>query len=1188
MFVSLLKFELSYQVKQWAFVGFGFIFLAFGYLLGSQGYAPALIDVNSPYQICYNIGLATIGCEFVIMFFVVSGMLRDRRYQMESILYSTAVSKFQFWWSRWIGVWAMSTVAFSTCLLGFALGTLSPSIDAARLAPFDLEVYLWTWFLIVLPNVFICTSILFAIASWTRNQVATYVSGIFIYFLYIFCSMYFNSPLIAGSVPADPANLIYAALADPFGLAAFFEQTQFWTPYQKNHQMISLSGYLLWNRLIWLGISSVLLSFSYFFFSFRQHHQPIKKREQEETALPPQNSKSLHPNLVFDWQFRWRSCLAMFKMDSGIVFRSLPFRLVLLGWILISAINIYERVHQGGTYLESLYPSTNLMISLTRDPILSLLLIVFFSGELSWKAREQRFHHILDAAPISNGMMLLAKVFTLMLIPLILIASSSILGIGFQIWNGYYHLEIWQYVNTVYFDGTGYLLYILLALFIQTLVSNTYLGMVLTASIIALLASQLSGYIGVEHPLLQLGRMPFVGYTNMNGYEGNTYAFHHFAIYWTALAVMLGLFTVKLWQRGSLEQLKGRLLRLWRNWNRWEWLGLIIAMLSFLTAASAIYYQTNIVNDYTTIKERLDERETYERTYKSYESLPSLTLMEVTTDMDIFPEKGTYTLAAEFVLENRTDSTMSQLFLTERMPLKNVRLEQASLAFWDSIFHTRLFDFHPPLLPGDQVRLNFGLVHEVSGFETSKQIVANGSYISQHDFQPMLGYRKSLEIKDEFERTKRGLPKRTEEALTDHHIQTHHYHNPVPILFETTISTSADQIAIATGELTDSRTDGKRRYFHYKAPDRIMESIHYFSANYETTTSQYQGISIEQYYHPGHDYNIDEVDIYSRLALAYCQKNFGPYPFNHLRIAEIPGHWGFGGQAMPGTISMVEDRFYLIDNRDPNGFDLVAKRTIHEVAHQWWGMLLRPKIVEGGSFLIEGLAKYSEAVIMEKIFGKRAVWQLSATANQRYFSGRAFASEVEPPLYHSDGENYLAYGKSLVVMLALKELLGEARVNQVLRDMVSRHRDEMEPSATSLEFLEELYHISPPAYHSLIDDWLKRVMTYELAVKDVQINLLDDGTYEISASIEAHRSEMQENGAMRQIPINEPVQIGIFSQHPSTIDSASSILYLHPHRISQEKMTITVLVDEFPAYIAIDPFGTRIEENRIDNVWKVE
>ena len=103
--------------------------------------------------------------------------------------------------------------------------------------------------------------------------------------------------------------------------------------------------------------------------------------------------------------------------------------------------------------------------------------------------------------------------------------------------------------------------------------------------------------------------------------------------------------------------------------------------------------------------------------------------------------------------------------------------------------------------------------------------------------------------------------------------------------------------------------------------------VAYFSANYKTKKVAYKGISIEQYFDEAHAFNIEEIENSTKQTLNYCEENFGNYAFDHVRIAEVPSHWSFGGFAHPGVISMVEDRLYLADVRNDETFNLVAKRT---------------------------------------------------------------------------------------------------------------------------------------------------------------------------------------------------------------------------------------------------------------------
>ena len=61
-------------------------------------------------------------------------------------------------------------------------------------------------------------------------------------------------------------NLVY--ILDPFGLEATVLTTKYWTIAEKNTTMVSVSGGLLMNRLIWIAASVVILAILYYLFSF--------------------------------------------------------------------------------------------------------------------------------------------------------------------------------------------------------------------------------------------------------------------------------------------------------------------------------------------------------------------------------------------------------------------------------------------------------------------------------------------------------------------------------------------------------------------------------------------------------------------------------------------------------------------------------------------------------------------------------------------------------------------------------------------------------------------------------------------------------------------------------------------------------------------------------------------------------
>ena len=551
MFYKTILFEIKYQLKQRAFILFSLLFLLIGLQLGKQGYGRGAVIFNASQSISEITAILTLGSVFIIMFFTINGVLRDKLYNIQNIIFSTSVKKYQYFWSQFIGVFLMSSLAFCAFLVGFGIMTILPNLDPELVNPFQLSHYLWSILIIVLPNIFICTSIIFSVSILSKNNVATYVSAILIYVFYFLCSIFLNSPVMAQAAPISAESYALAALFDPFGLSAMFEQTQFWTTFQKNTHSLSFTGYFMWNRLLWISISLVLLLGTYKMFSFRKSQQKVKKTisvQEEQTQansyqpVKVEISKKSHQNAF----------LSLLKLELSNVFKSLPFIGVLILWSVIVFVEIISRINEGGAYNDSLYPLTNLLLELFTNPLtaLSYILIVLYSGEIVWRERNLKFSGIIDSTPTSNSAFYMSKFVALILLPCFLIVVGILIAIGFQIAFGYYHFEFAQYLSLFYYPGLSFLFFALMALFIQSLVNNKYLGMGITGLIIIFFGTNFSSSIHIEHPLLLMGNLPSLSYTNMNGFDGITKGYNHLSLYWLTLGTLLSFISFRLWQRG--------------------------------------------------------------------------------------------------------------------------------------------------------------------------------------------------------------------------------------------------------------------------------------------------------------------------------------------------------------------------------------------------------------------------------------------------------------------------------------------------------------------------------------------------------------------------------------------------------------------------------------------------------------
>jgi hypothetical protein len=102
-------------------------------------------------------------------------------------------------------------------------------------------------------------------------------------------------------------------------------------------------------------------------------------------------------------------------------------------------------------------------------------------------------------------------------------------------------------------------------------------------------------------------------------------------------------------------------------------------------------------------------------------------------------------------------------------------------------------------------------------------------------------------------------------------------------------------------------------------------------------------------------------------AIEYYAKRFGPFPYHHLLLTQMPGH---DSQGWPGLIFLSSYAFLTNAERQALHFDpdrILQQETIpaHETAHQWWGDLVGWDTYRD-QWLSEGLANYCALMMLEE------------------------------------------------------------------------------------------------------------------------------------------------------------------------------------------------------------------------------
>ena len=792
MLRELLKFEWHYFSRKPLLYLCVVVFFSVGLLLGrSQGASFPNIHYNSPYQISYLLAILSLGTIFSLTLLVGESILREGESRLDQIIYATPVPKNSYLFARLLALAGIGLFSFSFVLSGLALGFMFNGLPADKFGAGSALDYIWPFVILVLPNVLLCTAILCSTAWLSRNKLVIYVSGLFIYVLYIAASIFSNSPLIVGSAPVEPEMVSLFAKLDPFGLAAFFEQTRYWSAEERNTQLLVLEGNLLINRLLWIAFTIFILMVSYRRFSFQTRASAGKKVKSLQWDAIPLIRTAVNP---FPTTGNFRHHLLAFTSFLRIhvvsVVKGLPFLLIILIWTCLLALEMKNAI-DGDPRLGSEFVSSGLMINTIVDvlPVFALLAILFYSSELHWKSEASRFSSIEGSTAVNPLAAFWAKLAALVMIAFALLVYSCLAGVLIQLASGTAP-DFALYASLFYLLGLPLALAAFLVLAIQVLVNNKYVGLAFAGVLILLSSSRLGQLAGITSPLFRFAEPFKIQYADMNGFEGYLAAFSTRMLYSAAFA---GSFIPVIWYY------------VYRKWlSRALW---IVPITIFLASGAYLYHQTYLKDPALSGKALNDWKQEYEGRLIAYKQMEQPTIHTVRTEIDLFPKEQRYEVKGNYLLQNKSRSAIDTLLISVHRETKPQSLKIGNKG--------RLIDGTPlgyyfylldqPLKPGEFLSMDFNFTSGWSGFQghsAFNSIIGNGSFIRISNYFPDLGYNENNEITNSLERKMRGM--KQQDPLPALESRTEDPFNHRFINLQAVISTEGDQQAIGQGVLESS------------------------------------------------------------------------------------------------------------------------------------------------------------------------------------------------------------------------------------------------------------------------------------------------------------------------------------------------------------------------------------------------
>lgn len=1136
---------------------------------------------NAPAITVVVLGAMSVMSALLTTIFVGGIALRDFEQRTAELFFATPMRKGTYLAGRFGGGFLASLGVMLFVVLGMWLGSKMPWLDQARLGPTPWAAYGWGLVVLVLPNLLFLSALLFLLATATRSMLYTYI-GVIAFFVLWNASDALNSDLQTRWI---------GALLDPSGGNAVSEHIRYWSSDQLNTQLPALTGLLLGNRTLWLGVTALLLWAAYALFRADREGLRLRRRRKlvvEEATGRATAPLSLPPVALRDGAAaRWVQFRQSFRFDLRHALLGAP----LLVMLLLSLVVLFFTFRSGGLlYGTDVYPVTARMQSMLDGGISIFLIIVvaFYAGELVWRERSNGVAEVADAYPTPDWIPLAAKMTALVGIVLMFHLVGTLFAMGYQLAHGYTQLQPLLYLQSAALDILPFALIAVLAVFLQVASGNKFLGYLL---MIAYLVSRIAlPMLHFDHALYNFGKASPVPYSDMNGWGHFVGPNLWFRAYWAAFCVVLLALAAALWPRGTSLQWGDRLKQLRQRFRGPVLVSAIAGAVAFVALGGWIFYNTNILNHYVPGDLAKQRQADYEKAYRRYKDLPQPKIDAIRADVDIFPETRTVEIRGHYRMRNAGTAPISQLHVTidPETEVRRLDFPAHKLVSKDEISGYAIYQLDAPLAPGAEMDFDYDLEYAPHGFPLDggdTQVVYNGTFFNNFAALPQFGYDQGQQLQDRNDRRKYGLPELPRmNPIGDTAAYADNYLGPNRdwVDFETTVSTSSGQIALAPGYLQREWIANGRHYYHYKSEAKLLPFFSWLSADWQVKRDRWHDVALEIYYDRKHPYNVDRMMDATKKSLDYYTAHFSPFQFRQLRILEFPGYATFA-QSFANTIPFSEAIGFIADVRDRDDIDMPFYVTAHEVGHQWWAHQVIGANVQGSTMLSESLAQYSALMVMEHEYGPHRMRKFLKYELDKYLSARSQERVAEQPLALNENQQYIHYNKGSVVFYALKDAIGEDALNHVLAGFLRKWSFKGPPYPTSRDFMADLYAGTDPKFHPLIRDLFERIVFWENRATDATATKRADGKYIVTLKVTSKKHVADGKGKVSDEPMDEWVDVGVFARAADGKEDDERVLYLQKVHVARPETTFTVVVDEAPYEAGIDPYNKLVDTDSDDN-----
>ncbi len=1021
----------------------------------------ALINGAGIFYVCLSGG----GMILMIIIAMITGMslYRDIEERTALFLYAFPIDEKRFFLGRFFAAYAVNLLLVLAYVLGMIIMPYLGVGPADKFGPVPWLQLVHGYALFGLTNIFLLTAVSYFCVVRFRNMAASYI-GIFLFVL-IF--------LVAEAVSGNSPYITAIMILDPFGFVYTKEIVDGMSVAEKNSAFLPVGEMLLLNRLLWVGIGLLALTYSYFRFSFRDFIQAAfgsARRTLQGDVVASHDASFTHvavPHVkrLFSIGEYFRKLGRFALVEFLNVVRPASFKVVLM--VVAVMFFLYMVLWNPVYYVGAQVPLTSGMTT-TRlhTGFLMIILLMIWSGELFFKDRTTGLWQVVDAAPMPSWVTLLSRFVAMCGVALIISLTMLVSGIVAQVGQGFFAID-WQiYINDLLgfrFGWLTYVLYIGLVFFVAGLTANRFLTHVVCVGYFIFLAISFDTGI-IEQIRYGYGFTPGIDdFSELNRYGIFSISSAWYFLLWLCLAVPFLLAGIRFWNRGSE---KGVFKRVFSFHGELGWGGVAISVASlalFFFLQSFLVAEVNATRNYVPGGREDTEAAEYEKRFGEAQSFASPRITAVDLRLDLYPLEQAAECRAELTLDNPSSEPVEKLYVNADYftEISSLRMDGRKLERLeaDKVLGMEVYALPEAMAPGDVRTLVIDSRKSYPGLsqgEPRADMAYNGLFMERPVL--VIGYDPGKELLENNERKANGLDmldSRMDPPDDPVSLEKHYLATDAGLVSGTiTVSTPATQTAFAPGVLVKRWAENGRNWFRYEL--ETPSPLHWYvgSADYAEEVLTAGETEVTLLYKEDHDYNLDLYREALEEGVSYLESHLGAYPYTELRVAEIPFYQD-PFYAFANTIAVSEKEGWFGDRNNADVVSFIRFSVTRELFRQWVmenGFLAN---VQGAEMLWTALPEAMALGFLEQRDGEERVAVILDKKRRKYGKDRGAEPNQEPPLLYADGIEYLEENKGAIALYHLSKTVGHQRLSRLVREWFDSRKEAPLVFRDFYEYLKE-------------------------------------------------------------------------------------------------------------------------------------